>query len=46
MREKNTKQMRVEEMKKFNRRFKFAIYAYAAVEFAAIAVAVYYKIHP
>lgn len=43
MLEKNT--MQDEERRKFNRRFKLAIYAYAAVEFAAIAVAVYYKIY-
>ncbi len=41
----NTKQMQDEERKKFNRQFKYAIYAYAAVEFVAIAVAIYYKIY-
>lgn len=41
----NIKQMQNEERKKFNRQFKYAIYAYAAIEFVAIAVAVYYKIY-
>jgi hypothetical protein len=45
MQEKNTKQMFEGDRKKFNRQFKYAIFAYAAIEFAAIAVAVYYKIY-
>jgi hypothetical protein len=45
MQEKNTKQMFEGDRKKFNRQFKYAIFAYVAIEFAAIAVAVYYKIY-
>lgn len=37
--------MQKEEQRKFKRRFKLVIYVYAAIEFAAIAAAVYYKIY-
>jgi hypothetical protein len=45
MKEGNIKQMSGEEQRKFNRRFKYAIYAYAAIEFVVIVFAIYYKIY-
>lgn len=40
--EKSTKQMD-EDLKAFNRRFKYAVIAYAIIEFVAIVFIIYYK---
>ncbi len=40
--EKSTKQMD-EGLKSFNRQFKYAVIAYAIIEFVAIVFVIYYK---
>ncbi len=43
MLEKHENQIQDEDSSSFNRRFKYAVYAYAIIEFIALALVVYYK---
>ena len=41
--EKNSEQLRDDDEVALNRRFKYAVYVYTAIEFIAIMVLIYYK---
>ncbi|MBA2501681.1 MAG: hypothetical protein H0V27_02260 [Pyrinomonadaceae bacterium] len=43
MLEKNEGQIQDEDSTAFNRRFKYAVYVYAIIEFIALALVIYYK---
>lgn len=45
MLENNREQVQEEDSNAFKRRFKYAVYAYAIIEFVALAIVVYYKFY-